>query len=104
MNVDGKGDGSKGEEGKILIGQVAGVEKLYQKLDEHEKISWSDKYPEDLEEAAENDRTLKYAIIARYCKFPRRLIAELSALPRETLLSFPGRQGLWRLPKGSQIG
>jgi hypothetical protein len=56
---------------KIIVGLIADIKNLYQKYDKHGCLVWTDQYPDDLEEAAENEETLKYAVIVRYSKSPR---------------------------------
>jgi hypothetical protein len=56
---------------KIIVGLIADTKSLYQKYDKHGCLIWTDQYPDDLEEAAENEETLKYAVITRFSKsFP----------------------------------
>ncbi|KAF7543051.1 hypothetical protein G7046_g10069 [Stylonectria norvegica] len=50
---------------KIIVGLLADTKDLYAKFDKNGDRSWSDKYPDDLEEAAENEETQKYAVIIR---------------------------------------
>ncbi|KAM6522120.1 hypothetical protein FALCPG4_011808 [Fusarium falciforme] len=62
------GDEEKKEEEekeKVMVGLLADTKDLYAKYDEHGDRSWTDKYPTDLEEAAENEETQKYAVIIR---------------------------------------
>ena len=56
---------SDGESEKILVGAVAEHKNLYEKRDKHNRVTWTEKIPEDLEEAGENDETLKFAVIVR---------------------------------------
>ena len=53
---------------KVMVGMIADIKNLYQKYDKHGCLIWSDQTPDDLEEAAENEETLKYAVIVRYRK------------------------------------
>lgn len=65
------GDEEKKEEEekeKVIVGLLADTKDLYAKYDEHGDRSWTDKYPTDLEEAAENEETQKYAVIIRKSK------------------------------------
>ncbi|KAF4977276.1 hypothetical protein FZEAL_6164 [Fusarium zealandicum] len=55
----------KEKEEKIIVGLVADSKDLYAKYDKNGDRSWTDKYPDDLEEAAENEETQKYAVIIR---------------------------------------
>ncbi|UNI18572.1 hypothetical protein JDV02_004832 [Purpureocillium takamizusanense] len=50
---------------KQMVGLVAQSKDLYAKFDKHGNRSWTEKKPDDLEEAAENEETEKYAIIVR---------------------------------------
>jgi hypothetical protein len=62
-------DEEKEEEGeKIIIGMVCDTKNLYQKFDIHNRFTWTEKYPDDLEEAAENEETMKYAVLVRNSK------------------------------------
>jgi hypothetical protein len=49
----------------IKVGMECDLKHLYQKEDDKGRTSWTDKYPEDLEEAAENETTAKFAILVR---------------------------------------
>ena len=49
----------------IKVGMECDLTHLYQKEDDKGRISWTDKYPTDLEEAAENETTAKFAILVR---------------------------------------
>jgi hypothetical protein len=53
---------------KVMIGMVCDRKNLYQKWDKHNRYTWSEEYPDDLEEAAENEQTIKYAILVRNSK------------------------------------
>jgi hypothetical protein len=68
-------DNSSSDEGdddkKILVGSVAEHKNLYEKRDKHDRITWTEKVPEDLEEAGENDETLKFAVIVRLREYNR---------------------------------
>ncbi|KAI1488658.1 P-loop containing nucleoside triphosphate hydrolase protein [Biscogniauxia mediterranea] len=59
---DGDADGKKE---KVMIGMVCGKKDLYEKIDRHNKSTWSAEPPADLEEAAENEETEKYALLIR---------------------------------------
>ncbi|CAJ2507614.1 Uu.00g088000.m01.CDS01 [Anthostomella pinea] len=50
---------------KVMVGMICDKKGLYEKIDQHNKATWTDKYPEDLEEAAENEETEKYALLIR---------------------------------------
>lgn len=50
-------------------GMIADIKNLYQsKPDNRGRTTWVDKYPDDLEEAAENAQTARYALLVRFCK------------------------------------
>ncbi len=53
------------ESKKVMVGLVSDRKDLYQKFDQNGCSVWSDKRPDDLEEAAENEETLKYAVLVR---------------------------------------
>jgi hypothetical protein len=63
---DSSDDEDKEPEGPV--GHSAETKNLYAKYDKDQNRSWSDKIPEDLESAAENESTRKYALIARMKK------------------------------------
>jgi len=51
---------------KVKTGMISGVKNLYQgKPDSRGKSTWVDKYPDDLEEAAENAESARYALLIR---------------------------------------
>ncbi|KAH7388922.1 ATPase [Cadophora sp. MPI-SDFR-AT-0126] len=51
------------------IGSISNIKDLYQGPEDSQgRAQWLDKYPEDAEEAAENEETEKYAFIARKTK------------------------------------
>jgi hypothetical protein len=59
----GESDETKKE--KILVGAVAESKDLYAKYDKDGNRSWSEDLHDGLEEAAENEENMKYAIIVR---------------------------------------
>ncbi|KAI1056714.1 hypothetical protein LB507_001645 [Fusarium sp. FIESC RH6] len=63
-----KKDDEEEKKEKIMVGLVTDKKDLYAKYDKHGDRSWTDKYPDDLEEAAENEETQKYAVIIRKVK------------------------------------
>lgn len=63
---DEKDDDEKKE--KVMVGLVCDTKDLYAKYDENGARSWTEKLPSDLEEAAENEDTQKYAVIIRKSK------------------------------------
>lgn len=53
----------------IKPGMISDVKNLYQSRPDHRgKTTWVDKYPEDLEEAAENAESARYALLIRNSK------------------------------------
>lgn len=56
------------EKEKIFIGGVSEVKELYAKYDKDGNRSWSEDTPDDLVEAAENEKSLKYAVLVRKSK------------------------------------
>lgn len=41
------------------------LKNIYQKEDERGRTTWTEKYPDDIDEAAENEATAKFAILVR---------------------------------------
>lgn len=66
---DEKSEDKSEETEKILIGAVSEVKELYAKYDKDGNRSWSEDLPDDLVEAAENEKSLKYAVLVRKSKF-----------------------------------
>lgn len=64
----GDGDSDETKKEKILIGAVAESKDLYAKYDKDGNRSWSEDLPDGLEEAAENEDNMKYAVIVRKSK------------------------------------
>lgn len=57
---------SKGKLPELELGMISDVKNLYQtKPDNRGRSTWVDKYPDDLEEAAENADTAQYALVIR---------------------------------------
>ena len=53
----------------VKLGMITDVKNLYQsKPDNRNKTTWVDKYPDDLEEAAENAESARYALLIRNSK------------------------------------
>ncbi|KAJ8117800.1 hypothetical protein ONZ43_g4120 [Nemania bipapillata] len=50
---------------KAAVGMICEKKDLYQKIDQHNKATWTATMPRDLDEAAENGETEKYAILIR---------------------------------------
>lgn len=53
------------DEEAVVVGMVCGTKDLYQKVDEWNNVSWTTKYPDGLEEAAEDADTAKFALLVR---------------------------------------
>ncbi|KAJ1329714.1 NTP/NDP exchange transporter [Microdochium nivale] len=62
---DEGGDGDEEEKDAVVVGMLCGSKDLYQKVDEWNNISWTTKYPDGLEEAAEDEDTARYALLVR---------------------------------------
>ncbi len=63
------------------VGMECGIKHLYQKEDERGRFTWTDKYPENLDEAAENEITARYAILVRNKKsFDSRKKLEIDSI------------------------
>ena len=59
----------EGQSSDIRPGMISDVKNLYQsKPDNRGKTTWVDKYPDDLEEAAENAESARYALLIRNTK------------------------------------
>ncbi|KAI0108699.1 P-loop containing nucleoside triphosphate hydrolase protein [Nemania sp. FL0031] len=61
-------DGIESEEDvgvKVAVGMICKKKDLYQKIDQLGKLAWTAKMPSHLEEAAENKKSKKYAILIR---------------------------------------
>ncbi|KAL8785668.1 MAG: hypothetical protein Q9213_003227 [Squamulea squamosa] len=55
-----------GQASSAKVGMISGVKNLYEgKPDSRGRSTWVDKYPDDLEEAAENAETTRYALLVR---------------------------------------
>lgn len=63
--ADAKNEADEEVKEVIKVGMECDLKHLYQKEDDKGRTSWTDKYPEDLEEAAENETTAKFAILVR---------------------------------------
>lgn len=70
------------------LGMKCDLKNLYQKEDERGRASWTDKYPEDLDEAAENETTAGFAILVRNKKSfdPRKKLEVDSIVVQSPLL------------------
>ncbi|KAF4340625.1 TOB3 (member of AAA-ATPase family) [Fusarium beomiforme] len=60
-----KTDEEEEKKEKVMVGLLTESKDLYATFDKDGARSWTDKYPDDLEEAAENEETQKYAVIIR---------------------------------------
>ncbi|KND93453.1 26S protease regulatory subunit 4, partial [Tolypocladium ophioglossoides CBS 100239] len=59
------GEKAEGPKEKQIVGSIPESKELYAKYDKHNNRSWTEKKPDDFEEAAENENTEKYAVIVR---------------------------------------
>ena len=59
---------------KEKVGMTCDSKNLYQKWDDRNRFSWTEKLPSDLEEAAENDETVRYAILVRNSKSSKLVV------------------------------
>ncbi|CAK7199226.1 hypothetical protein SEUCBS139899_001900 [Sporothrix eucalyptigena] len=64
-NEDKKAEKEEEKKEKVMVGMECAQKDLYQKWDMHNRFTWTETYPEDLEEAAENEATEKFAILVR---------------------------------------
>jgi hypothetical protein len=82
--ADAKDDADLGAEGvteTIKVGMKCNLKHLYQKEDDKGRTSWTDKYPEDLEDAPENEMTTRFAILVRNKKsFDSRKKLEIDSI------------------------
>ena len=53
------------DDSTAIVGMDCDIKNLYQKEDDRGRCTWTDKYPDNLEEAAENEATARYAILVR---------------------------------------
>ncbi|KAE8441938.1 hypothetical protein EG329_004146 [Mollisiaceae sp. DMI_Dod_QoI] len=72
----------KEEEAEVgKVGMECDLKNLYQKEDDRGRHTWTDKYPDDLDEAAENEMTARYAILVRNKKsFDSRKKLEIDSI------------------------
>jgi hypothetical protein len=84
-------------------GMACDLKHLYQKEDERGRCTWTEKYPDNLEEAAENEATAAFAILVRNKKSfdPRKKLEIDSIVVQSPLLKkvlgkvledYPGKQ------------
>jgi hypothetical protein len=72
---------SNGTEKVPDVGMECDIKNLYQKEDDRGRFTWTDKYPEDLDEAAENEITARFAILVRNKKsFDSRKKLEIDSI------------------------
>ncbi|KAL2024256.1 hypothetical protein VTK56DRAFT_9412 [Thermocarpiscus australiensis] len=63
---ESKGDEDKDKKPKVPVGSVTEVKNIYKgPTDDDGNWTWVDKYPDDVEEAAENEETATYAVVVR---------------------------------------
>ena len=79
---------SNGKSNTIAAGMACDLMNLYQKEDDRGRKSWTDKYPDNLDEAAENGTTAKFAILVRNKKSydPRKKLEVDSIVVQSPLL------------------
>ncbi|KAL2136474.1 hypothetical protein VTI74DRAFT_3493 [Chaetomium olivicolor] len=59
-------DGEEKEKPKVPVGSVSEIKNIYRgAADDDGNWTWVDKYPDDVEEAAENEETATYAVVVR---------------------------------------
>ncbi|KAI0145187.1 P-loop containing nucleoside triphosphate hydrolase protein [Xylariaceae sp. FL1272] len=86
---------------KQIVGMICERKDLYQKFDKHGKTTWTEEFPDDLDEAVENEKTEKYALLVRNCKsYDSRKKLEIDSIMiqspllkkvlREVLKDYPG--------------
>ncbi|KAJ9149384.1 AAA ATPase family protein [Pleurostoma richardsiae] len=69
--VSGAESSTAATEAPAPVGSISAVKNLYKsKKDGDGEWTWVDKYPEDVEEAAENEETEKFAVLVRNKKSP----------------------------------
>lgn len=65
----------------LEVGMECDIKNLYQKEDERGRTTWTEKYPDNLDEAAENEITARYAILVRNKKsFDSRKKLEIDSI------------------------
>ncbi|KAK4244639.1 mitochondrial sorting [Corynascus novoguineensis] len=63
---DKNSDDDEEEKPKVIVGSVSEAKNIYKGTsDEDGNWTWVDKYPDDVEEAAENEETAKFAVLVR---------------------------------------
>lgn len=72
---------SNGTENVPDVGMECDIKNLYQKEDARGRTTWTDKYPDNLDEAAENEITARFAILVRNKKsFDSRKKLEIDSI------------------------
>jgi hypothetical protein len=72
---------SNGTEKVLEVGMECDIKNLYQKEDQLGRTTWTDKYPDDLDEAAENEITARFAILVQNKKsFDSRKKLEIGSI------------------------
>ncbi|TVY29058.1 ATP-dependent zinc metalloprotease [Lachnellula hyalina] len=72
---------SNGTESIPEVGMECDIKNLYQKEDARGRTTWTDKYPDNLDEAAENEITARFAILVRNKKsFDSRKKLEIDSI------------------------
>lgn len=85
-------------------GMACDLMNLYQKEDDRGRFTWTVKYPDELDEAAENETTARFAILVRKKKsFDPRKKLEIDSIVvqspllkiilRKVLKDYPGKPG-----------
>ena len=65
----------------LETGMDCDLKNLYQKEDDRGRFTWTDKYPDNLDEAAENEITARFAILVRNKKsFDSRKKLEIDSI------------------------
>ena len=63
--IESNGESPNTNGTSVKVGMKCAITNLYQKEDERGRITWTVKYPDDIDEAAENEGTARYAILVR---------------------------------------
>lgn len=72
---------TNGTEKVAPVGMECDIKNLYQKEDDRGRTTWTDVYPDDLDEAAENEITARFAILVRNKKsFDSRKKLEIDSI------------------------
>ena len=81
-NVTVKSEKEKGAEKKAVgVGMECDIKNLYQKEDDRGRFTWTDKYPDNIDDPAENEITARYAVLVRNKKsFDSRKKLEIDSI------------------------